>query len=71
MQEAELATMKDERLCPVRFAMPGGWFLIMPRCDPVKMEELDHQAFYGLPLDFKASNFGRYQGRIVMVDYGS
>jgi hypothetical protein len=35
MQEVEFNTMKDERLCPVKFYIPGGWLLVMPRCTPI------------------------------------
>src|ERR1051326_2954660 len=29
----------DERLCPVRFALPGGLLIIMPRCEALTDEE--------------------------------
>ena len=35
MQEVQFSKTKDERLCPVKFYIPGGWLLIMPRCEPV------------------------------------
>jgi len=32
MQEVKFSKMNDERLCPVKFHLPGGWLLVMPRC---------------------------------------
>lgn len=26
---------RDPRLCPVLFGVPGGWLLVMPRCEPI------------------------------------
>jgi hypothetical protein len=73
MQEADWWAMTggDERLCPVAFALPGGWLTVMRRAAPLAGgEEPDYGAFDGLPVDPKPSNFGRLAGRVVMVDYG-
>lgn len=35
MQEVTFSKIKDERLCPVKFYIPGGWLLVMPRCIPI------------------------------------
>ena len=70
MQERDWSGFND-RLCPVKFCCWGGWFLVMPRCEPVAEEEIDYAAFAGLPSDLKPCNFGKYQGRVVMLDYGS
>ena len=67
------ASGRDPRLCPVRWAAPGGLVLVMPRADPItdaEYDALDLMAFEGLPADHKAANFGRFGGRIVMLDYG-
>lgn len=32
MQEVHYSKMKDKRICPVLFAIPGGFLLVMPRC---------------------------------------
>jgi hypothetical protein len=29
----------DQRLCPVRFALPGGWLIVMDRAEHIKMPE--------------------------------
>lgn len=55
-------------LAPVEFLSPDGRLLLMKRCDPVKEDDLPDM----LPTwmtDIKADNFGRLNGRIVMVDY--
>ena len=35
MQEVTFSKIKDDRLCPIWFYIPGGWLLIMPRCAPI------------------------------------
>ena len=61
---------EDERLCPVLWADPLGFFLVMPRCEPVKTEDLPSlDSLSGLPSDYKTENFGRYKGRVVLFDY--
>lgn len=55
-------------LAPVEFLSPDGRLLLQKRCDPIKDEEIPDM----LPAwmtDIKAENFGRYEGRIVLVDY--
>ena len=61
---------KDSRLCPVLFFMPLGIMVVMPRAD--KVTTLPRKKLYkGLPLDYKAANFGRLGENIVLIDYGS
>lgn len=38
MQEVDWSG-SDERLCPVRFALPGGLLVVMPRCTPLTDDE--------------------------------
>ena len=38
MQEVEFNTMKDERLCPIKFHIRGGWLIVMPRCTPISIQ---------------------------------
>ena len=55
-------------LAPIEFLSPDGRLLMMKRCDPIKDEEIPDR----LPswmTDIKADNFGRLNGRIVLVDY--
>ncbi len=39
MQEIAHSTMKDNRICPILFYIPGGWITVMPRCTPLTNEE--------------------------------
>lgn len=72
----------DPRLCPVRWAAPGGCLLVMRRAAPLSDEE-----FAAVPPDFgrlpagepfplgplpdvNRRNLGRLDGRPVIVDYG-
>lgn len=64
-------TVHDPRLCPVYFCLPGGWFLVMPRVEVCWDQDIDYSKYEGLPLDPKPTNFGVYQGRTVLIDYGS
>ena len=79
MQERTFGKTGWPELCPVIFGMPGGWFLIMRRADPLPRSwyfEMDYEAFvnhkdYCVPVENKQDSFGVYQGRIVAVDYGT
>jgi hypothetical protein len=68
MQEATWSGY-DSRLCPVLRYIPGGFVVVMPRCDAVA--DVNYADFDGLPCDFKDENFGIYNGRTVLIDYGS
>lgn len=67
---------KSPDLCPVLYAFPGGWFIVMPR---VKMIDMDEMVDCG-PIvsricrnhnvEFKHSSFGYLNGKLVAVDYG-
>jgi hypothetical protein len=49
MQEVTFSKMKDERLCPVLFYIPGGWLIVMPRCIPISRKifyDLDVTRFW-------------------------
>ena len=85
MQEAEFSRLRWPELCPVLFAMPGGWFVIMRRAEPITRDEffaLDYAQWikhgealpageWIIPVENKLDSFGRVDGRIVAVDYGS
>ena len=62
------------RLCPVLFALPGGWLVVMPACTPVRVAELDaaERAYFSdvLGIEVRDENLGRMaDGRVVAVDY--
>ena len=61
---------KSNRLCPVKFYIPGGFLLVMPRCDTLETFD-DWDYFDELPLDKKVENLGMYNGKVVLIDYGS
>ena len=86
MQEKDFSSVASisDRLCPVLFALPGGFLNVMPRCRPMTDEEFlnfDYSAFvtYGghngvqfeLPVEEKTSSFGWLNSRVVAIDYGS
>lgn len=80
MQEREFSAIGDPNLCPVITSSRFGFFIIMPRCQPIKHMGLYatelHRIRGRLPQDFylsdaKPENFGYIRGRLVKLDYGS
>lgn len=78
MQEHAFSRTGWPELCPVRWSIPGGWLLVMPRCEPLVTElttaqyrELTDRPEYHVPAEHKMDSFGWWNGRIVAVDYGS
>jgi hypothetical protein len=79
MQERVFARTGWPELCPVVFAVPGGWLLVMRRADPLGEDEwmaFDAEAFCNrddrvIPAEIKRDSFGWLDGRIVAVDYGN
>ncbi len=80
MQETTFSRMKSDLLMPVKFSIPGGWLVIMPRGRPLTEE--DHEQYphlpqwddklqFKLPVENKRDSYAWYQGRIVAVDYGT
>jgi len=67
------STYKRDKLCPVKFKSPLGFFLVMDRAIPLKESEYNKEQFekdfFGLPLDNKIVNFGKIDNRIVLIDY--
>jgi hypothetical protein len=82
LQERTFSRLGDPRLCPVRFSLPGGWLVVMPRCEPVSTADaVDAYASLSCPgpsgaslgaiVEDKTCSFGRLpDGRVVAVDYG-
>lgn len=81
MQERDLSKRGCwPELCPVVFALPGGWLVVMRRATPLtdaQAEALDPLAVLSpeddrpsIPAEPKASSFGMLDGRLVVVDYG-
>lgn len=80
MQEVHFSTMKDERMAPVIFSIPGGFLLVMPRCKAISkydfLKVLNISYFHGLepfkvPVENKIDSFGWLNNKIVALDYGS
>lgn len=85
MQEARWwREMPESRaiMCPVLFTIPGGFLTVMRRATPVTVEEWMEQSADGrswydearnlcIPVEDKPDSWGRIDGRIVAVDYGS
>jgi hypothetical protein len=81
MQERMFWTMRDDRMCPVHFSLPGGWLVVMPFARPLTDEEwaaFDADKFCVgneddamVPAENKRDSFGVLSGRVVAVDYGS
>ena len=42
MQEVMFSKMKDDRLCPIKFYIPGGWLIVMPRCNIIIDEDFQN-----------------------------
>lgn len=79
MQEREFSRLGWTELCPVVFALWGGWLLVMRRARPLTEAEwadFDAKAFCNrpdglVPAECKIDSFGMLSGRVVAVDYGS
>lgn len=80
MQEREFSATGWPELCPVVFALPGGWLVVMRRAESLtdaEFRSIDPDSWgvtsdYRVPVEAKKrSSFGKIDGRIVAVDYGS
>lgn len=80
MQECVFSKAGWPELCPVIFSIRGGWLVVMPRATPLSYTSwvsFDYESFttdhpdYDVPVENKRSSFGRLNGRIVAIDYGS
>lgn len=65
-------------LCPVVFAVKGGFLIVMKRAKILSWEEFcefDYENFKmqkaAVPVEQKADSFGWLNGEIVAVDYGN
>lgn len=79
MQEAKFSKTGWPELCPVLFAFPGGFLIVMRRARPLTRSEFDsldlerwiEKEAYTIPAEPKMDSFGWLDGRLVAVDYGS
>jgi hypothetical protein len=79
LQERQFAATGWPELCPIIFADPLGFLVIMPRCMPLRLDlwaDFDVDSFrstptYFVPVENKYDSFGYLKGQIVAIDYGS
>lgn len=72
MTERRFSTVAEKfRLAPVIWSMWGGWLNVQRRCEPIIDEEFEAlNEDDWIPCDFKRENFGKLNGRILLLDYG-
>jgi hypothetical protein len=78
MSETKFGTVGLVGVCPVVFAVPGGWLLVARRAKVMSNEEFasfDAALFcsregYYIPAEHKNDSFGWLDGAIVAIDYG-
>jgi hypothetical protein len=67
------------KLCPVMFALPGGFLVVMQRATPLTDAHADGLDYHELltfedglmiPAEAKRSSFGMLGERIVVIAYG-
>lgn len=72
--EARVGRSGRSDVCPVLFAIPGGWLVVMPRLPILTQAEFDAHGVADMPwnlsVERKPDSFGIYEGRVVAVDYG-
>lgn len=80
MQERTWGRCGLDGICPVLWADPLGFLVIMPRCEPLSAEQemsaSEYRTFverdgYIIPAENKPDSFGIYRGEIVAIDYGN
>lgn len=81
MQEAEFSrAFKTEGvLAPVLFFVPGGFFSVMQRAEPLPMKDFERldverwsdRSGWFVPVEEKQDSFGSLGGKVVAIDYGS
>lgn len=72
-QENSFSKLNAPELCPVKFYMPLGLFIIMPRAEELtSIKEYPQNSIKGftIPAENKLSSWGKLNGKIVAIDYG-
>lgn len=80
MQEVEFSKCVDmkHKLCPVKFYLPLGLLVVMPKVKILVKDELPKEALekfciednFKIPAELKHDSFGYFKGKLVAVDYG-
>lgn len=79
MQESLFSKTKNPWLCPVLFSIPGGWLIVMRRARSLTFQEFEStdikawldSSYYTIPTEIKIDSFGKLNGKLVVIDYGS
>lgn len=79
LQEASFSSAGWPELCPVVFALPWGFGVVMPRCQLLTDDEFLALGMpswvecgdYVVPVEAKSNSFGWLNGRVVAIDYGN
>lgn len=78
LQERTLARSHLPGLCPVLFADPFGFIVVMPRAEPLPFaltnasyELLVDRGDYRIPAEKKSDSWGILHGHVVAIDYGN
>lgn len=71
ISDSVLADCK-EHLCPVVWCSWGGWILVMKRAEDLEPDEAFEpiERLKTLCGDHKPANYGKIDGKLVMLDYG-
>lgn len=78
LQEKLFSDVGYPELCPVKFSLPFGLCVVMPKVKVLTDEEflkLDIDSFietenYIIPTEKKSNSFGLLNGKLVVIDYG-
>ena len=80
MQEVEFSRCCDmkDKLCPVKFYLPLGFLVVMPKVRILAKDELPKEMLekfcigqnFTIPAELKHDSFGYFKGKLVAVDYG-
>lgn len=80
MQEVEFSKCIDmkHKLCPIKFYVPLGLLVVMPKVRILLKDELPKEALekfciedgFKIPAELKYDSFGYFKGKLVAVDYG-
>lgn len=80
MQEVQFSKCTDfkDKLCPIKFHMPLGLMVVMPKAIILTKNEISRQDLetfcrvgqYKIPAEPKCDSFGYLNGKLVVVDYG-
>ena len=79
MQEALFSRTERPELCPVLWARPGGFLVVMRRARvltdgeflALDLEQWVQRGDFTVPAEIKPDSFGYLDGRLVAVDYGN